>query len=333
LLGSDGCNEEIEVIGIVAPTLGALARHIVIGGLWRPVKRRAEAELVAELHTVRYPSFPFISSDTFRAMADIVIEGATFIRRSKVAQRNIIFFDLADVTGDESELSDSPGLQALDRVLSELPVPPVVLMSHGDLLPKKSLLTRIGERSAKVFAVNLVEETDKLSAIPLGLENLSRNRNGRLRDFDAARQPVDTTAKTNEVFAAFEPDNNPEVREPLIELLRSSRFGWNRGRVSPEDFRRAVRESLFVISPPGRGFDCHRTWEAIYLGAVPVVLTTGLAPSLLSSLPILAVDDYDQFLELSSRDMSELYSQVKDRSPEAAFMPFWCEAILRLGSA
>jgi hypothetical protein len=206
-------------------------------------------------------------------------------------------------------------------------------MSHGDLLPKRSLLTRIGERSAKVFAVNLVEETENLWAIPLGLENLSRNRNGRLRDFDVARRQVEKTVKTNDVFAAFEPENNPEVRDPLVELLRNSRFGWNRRRLSPGEFRRTVRESYFVISPPGRGLDCHRTWEAIYLGAVPVVMKTSLASSLISELPILAVDGYDQFLELSSREMSELYSEVIERNSESAFMPFWCEAILRLGSA
>lgn len=254
----------------MTPTLGALARHIVIGGLWRPAKRRAEAELVAELQAVRYPSFPFISPDTFRALADIVIEGAAIIRRSKMAHRSIIFFDLADITGEESQFSDSPALQALDRVFSELPVPPVVLMSHGDLLPKRSLLTQVGERSARVFAVNLVEETEKLRAIPLGLENLSRNRNGRLKEFDVARQQFEITAKTNDVFAAFEPENNRVVRDPLVKLLKKSRFGWNRRRASPEDFRRAVRESCFVISPPGRGLDCHRTWEAIYLGSVPV---------------------------------------------------------------
>jgi hypothetical protein len=316
------------VTGIVAPTLGALVRHIVIGGLWHPVKRRAEAELFAELHTVRYPSFPFISPDTFRAMADIVIEGATLIRRSKMAQRNIIFFDLADITGDESEFGDSPALRALDRVLSELPVPPVVLMSHGDLLPKRSLLTRIGERSAKVFAVNLVEETENLWAIPLGLENLSRNRNGRLRDFDVARRQVEKTVKTNDVFAAFEPGNNPVVRDPLVELLRNSRFGWNRRRLSPGEFRRTVRESYFVISPPGRGLDCHRTWEAIYLGSVPVVLSSAISRSLTKLLPIHHVESFDEFLGLDELELRQLFDSYRDRAVSAAYAPYWLARIM-----
>ena len=28
----------------------------------------------------------------------------------------------------------------------------------------------------------------------------------------------------------------------------------------------------FVLSPPGHGLDCHRTWEAILLGAIPIVV-------------------------------------------------------------
>ena len=30
--------------------------------------------------------------------------------------------------------------------------------------------------------------------------------------------------------------------------------------------------SKFVLSPPGNGFDCHRTYESILLGAVPIVV-------------------------------------------------------------
>lgn len=34
--------------------------------------------------------------------------------------------------------------------------------------------------------------------------------------------------------------------------------------------------SRFVVSPPGNGIDCHRTWEALALGAIPIVQNSSL---------------------------------------------------------
>lgn len=50
---------------------------------------------------------------------------------------------------------------------------------------------------------------------------------------------------------------------------------------------------FFTISPLGAGLDCHRTWEAILLGSVPIVKRTGIS-SLFSSLPVCVVDDWSE---------------------------------------
>ena len=42
-------------------------------------------------------------------------------------------------------------------------------------------------------------------------------------------------------------------------------------RVSTRAMWRAYAAAAFVVSPPGGGWDCHRTWEAIAVGAVPIV--------------------------------------------------------------
>ena len=49
----------------------------------------------------------------------------------------------------------------------------------------------------------------------------------------------------------------------------------------------------FRLSPPGNGMDCHRTWEAIYLGVVPVV-KRGPLDGLFVDLPVLLVDQWDE---------------------------------------
>ena len=52
----------------------------------------------------------------------------------------------------------------------------------------------------------------------------------------------------------------------------------------------------FVISPHGGGLDCHRTWEALVLGCIPIVKTSGL-DSLYTDLPVLIVKEWSDINE------------------------------------
>ena len=52
----------------------------------------------------------------------------------------------------------------------------------------------------------------------------------------------------------------------------------------------------FVVSPFGNGYDCHRTWEALILGCIPIVKTSGL-DSLYDDLPVLIVQDWTDITE------------------------------------
>ena len=245
-----------------------------------------------------------------------------------MAARTLIFFDLSEIEGTESSFDDTASLKLLARELDDSNEPPVVIMSHGDLVPSRDLLSEIARRAAMVFSINLTEENDRIRAIPLGLENMSRNVNGRLRDYFHHQGDSESSPRTRDVFTAFEPDNNPSVRGPLVEILRESRFGWNSRRMPPNRYREAVKESLFVLSPPGRGLDCHRTWEAIYLGAVPIVLEGSLPRGLLENLPVHTVSGYESFLNLPHRDMVEIFHEVRSIDASKAYMPFWVETVM-----
>ena len=88
-------------------------------------------------------------------------------------------------------------------------------------------------------------------------------------------------------------------------------------------------EAKFVLSPPGNGIDCHRTWESIYLGAVPVVLSGFLSEELAESLPVLVVDSYKEFLQYSDSMLEALFEEISVVRAEKAFMPFWVNEIWR----
>ena len=52
----------------------------------------------------------------------------------------------------------------------------------------------------------------------------------------------------------------------------------------------------FVLSPHGNGLDCHRTWEAIILGCIPIVKKSKI-DVLYQGLPVLIVDEWSDITE------------------------------------
>ena len=52
-------------------------------------------------------------------------------------------------------------------------------------------------------------------------------------------------------------------------------------------------KARYVISPPGSQIDCHRHWEALVFGAVPVVHASPITRALLDGLPACFVPAWD----------------------------------------
>ena len=81
----------------------------------------------------------------------------------------------------------------------------------------------------------------------------------------------------------------------------------------------------FVISPHGNGLDCHRTWEALALGCIPIVKTSPL-DSLYNDLPILIVKEWsDVTQELLNKTIEEYKN--KQFNLEKLKLNYWIEKI------
>jgi hypothetical protein len=66
-----------------------------------------------------------------------------------------------------------------------------------------------------------------------------------------------------------------------------------------------MRKTMFVPSPAGNGIDCHRTWEALYLGALPVILRSEYFGE--SDWPVLVIDSWSELLEKNSNELKDIY--------------------------
>jgi len=87
-------------------------------------------------------------------------------------------------------------------------------------------------------------------------------------------------------------------------------------------------EYAFVLSPHGGGLDCHRTWEAICLGCIPIVKTSGLDP-LYTDLPVLIVNEWrDVTPELLTRTVEEYKSRTFRM--EKLHLSYWMDQMRRI---
>jgi hypothetical protein len=95
----------------------------------------------------------------------------------------------------------------------------------------------------------------------------------------------------------------------------------------PAAYLGALASYDFVVSPPGVGEDTHRTWEALALGVVPVVLRTPLVDmGLLRRLPVMVVDSYDDLTPYAvRRHVRSLAAGLRrgDFDFSRVYAPYW----------
>jgi len=64
------------------------------------------------------------------------------------------------------------------------------------------------------------------------------------------------------------------------------------GKMGREETWREMIRHRYVLSPYGNGYDCHRVWESLLLGCVPIVRGGKEIKSLWAGLPVLCVDKW-----------------------------------------
>ena len=246
---------------------------------------RVESELFKAWYRLskgRPSSSPFVSGDSFRSIADHIVEPFSRVDPCSVASGDIVFVQASEL----GRFSES----ILPRIAD-----PIVLITHnGDLNIDQSFSSLADDKKLfHWFAQNALLRHRKLTAIPIGLENRALHSHGVTRDF--RRLAKHRFSKNNRILYGFTVENNPGERMPSVEALRACRHADGTSRVSSRKYRELLARYGFVASPPGNGVDCHRTWEALYLGVVPILKRSTFC-DMFPDLPASFLDDWREIL-------------------------------------
>ena len=92
---------------------------------------------------------------------------------------------------------------------------------------------------------------------------------------------------------------NADIRQAAIDRIDPDLRVIDVKKVSRSESWATQTEYAFVVSPPGNGLDCHRTWEALNLGCIPIIVRvrftedTEWRVDCYDDLPVLVVDRWE----------------------------------------
>ena len=97
------------------------------------------------------------------------------------------------------------------------------------------------------------------------------------------------------MFAHFTIETQPVVRSEWLDYFQDQDFAQTpTGTIERTELWRKMAGVRFVASPPGAGMDCHRTWEALVVGSVPIIQRFPHMVGLFEDLPVWQIENVSE---------------------------------------
>ncbi len=260
-----------------------------------------------------------------------------FIKRCDVKSTNLVPYTKDIYNYDWAQLKSKstvyvPGSAIPAFIQSAYPkiTVPFVLVSGDcdetivdDVFPNQEEFKKFIEdpRVIHWFSQNAVTIHPKLSIIPIGMPYHATIINGESKFYGV--NPVECENELLHIIQAAPKNKHMKCyanfhftintrygndRKDAIDKVPASCVDYETQKIDTYDTWRKQSQYNFVISPHGNGYDCHRTWEALMLGIIPIVKTSPI-DRVFEDLPVLIVKDWsditEDFLKTSYNDIAQ----------------------------
>jgi hypothetical protein len=217
----------------------------------------------------------------------------------------------------------------VERILPRLDHRFVLISHNSDDGVDARFLPALGDpRVAAWFAQNAMVDHPKLTHLPIGIAN-AQWRHGDLGRLAAAAS-VPRGARKGVAYCNFSAGTHP-IRSVVRERMSASGFAWMAPVRPFGEYLSDMAGCRWCVSPPGNGEDCHRTWEALYLGVVPIVFRTAWNAALFSDLPVIRIDGPDA-LTRASIEAAQALLDARGVDLRRLAMGYWRERIAEAAS-
>lgn len=176
-------------------------------------------------------------------------------------------------------------------LLKRITQPSVLVSTFYDLMlqPKTVDAVLNGTNIRHWFAVQTMATHPHLTAMPLGVKHQMKP----ILQAGEIRAERDILCYGN--FSYLRIGKAPDLVRKAVWDHFSAQPWVTATPINKENIAGYVSDlgrSKFVLSPPGLGYDCYRTYEAIAMGAIPIVKRQPPITDVGKRLPVLLVDDW-----------------------------------------
>lgn len=257
----------------------------------------------------------YISGDTFSDFCDVIVNNKTGTKKLKRIKPG----DAVFVRTDELEFFFTKLHPSIKN--------PYILVTHNSdhsaprpfdhYLDDPKIIAWFGQNSDGV-------SHPKFHPIPIGIAN-KRWPHGNVKTLNTVQNTVNNTSKSILLYMNFKISNCPDERSIVYEKFVNEPFCKTNKPIKFKSYLSTLTQCKFVLSPRGNGLDCHRHWEAMLMGAIPIIKSSSI-DSLFEGLPVLIIHDWDEITEdFLNQKWVEINS--KEYQMEKLYANYWLQMI------
>jgi hypothetical protein len=271
--------------------------------------------IIATAELGRVSSAPYITGDGFRNYANFRFDEMNEqFRPQDVRPGNVIFVKIEYID------------EFFTKIHPYIPCRYILLTHNSDPgIPGKHYNRLNDHKIIAWFGQNVEGPLHaKLHAIPLGIANKYWHH-GDPKVFDAARNGIPTLKKKILLYMNFDVTSCMVERGYVRNLFKDQSFVTHGKGEAMYNHLIEVAQCKFVLSPRGGGLDCHRTWEALYMGAIPIIKSSA-SDYLFDGLPVLIVKNWTEVTQELLKNTYEKMSKQTYRL-EKLTLDYWLKMI------
>ena len=126
--------------------------------------------------------------------------------------------------------------------------------------------------------------------------------------------------------SAGRPSINNKILENFNHTLNNT---YDKDEV---DYWQELRESKFIVTPCGMGYDSYRIWDALIMGTIPIIERYNKSDGLFktyNNMPVLWVEHYDNVTpSLLEKEYPKIISRAKEYNFAKLTIHWWMDLIL-----
>jgi hypothetical protein len=116
--------------------------------------------------------------------------------------------------------------------------------------------------------------------------------------------------RINKIYVNFDINADRfEQRKDCLKKISPSLLSMYQQKLKRTQTWINTTKYAFVLSPYGQGMDCHRTWEALILGSIPILKSKDFV-KMFEDLPVLFVEDWSQINQKLLDDTIEKFKTI-----------------------